>query len=123
MELSHLYNAFAPCSSLESVSLKATFVLSQLVLQRPRRKSSDAENRILLEKRLKQWEEGDFEELLNEGTCRAIQSYLKKCSPKRRGKPSLSHSLANLIFNGRVTEAIQLLSTRKQGRLLSLNPF
>ena len=118
MELSRLYNAFASCSSLESVSLKAAFVLPQLVLQRPRRKSSDAENRILLEKRLKQWEEGDFEELLNEG--RAIQSYLKKCSPKRRGKPSLSHSFANLIFNGKVTEALQLLSTRKRGRLLSL---
>ena len=55
-----LYNAFASCSGLESVSLKAAFVLPQLVLQRPRRKSSDAENRILLEKRLKQWEEGDL---------------------------------------------------------------
>ena len=48
------------------------------------------------------------------------QTYLKKCSPKRRGKPSLSHSFANLIFNGKVTKALQLLSTHKQGRLLSL---
>ena len=48
-ELSHLFNAFAEGSSLESVALKAAFVLPALLLQRPSKETKDKMNRTILE--------------------------------------------------------------------------
>ena len=70
MELSRLFKAFATASSLESVALKAAFILPPLLLQR-HKDLRDGTNRKVLDRRLKSWKQGHLQELLAEG--RTIQ--------------------------------------------------
>ena len=121
-ELSRLFKAFAEGSSFESVALKAAFVLPALLLQRPSKETKDKMNCTILERRLKEWKDGDFYELLVEG--RSIQSHRFNQQSKRRSGStmSLSSSFAHLLFQGKVDAALQLLSSQHHsGKVLSLN--
>ena len=58
-ELSKLYRAFAERTALESIALKATTVMSVLLLQKPSHKSKPKDHSACLERRLRSWTEGD----------------------------------------------------------------
>ena len=73
-ELATLYQAYADASALECVVLKACTVMQCLLLQKPHTKSKVKEHSVYLERRLKLWQEGNIDILLNEGRC--IQKHL-----------------------------------------------
>ena len=101
-ELSRLYQAFGEGSSLESIALTVAGFLPSLLLQRPCSNSKESTNRLTLSRRLKQWKEGDFRALVEEG--RAIQAHHKnKFNRMKRlnDESSMSKSFSNMIFQGR----------------------
>ena len=107
LELTRLFTAYGEASALESIALKAAFVCCGLLLQLPHRRSKPREQLACLERRLSLWKDGLIDELLLEG--RTIQNRLpgsrrtknsSKCTANR------SWTFANLMFRGKVREAI-----------------
>ena len=117
-ELSRLFSAFATCSALEPIALKAATVLPLLMLQRPNHSSKIKAHIQCLIKRLDLWKAGDLFSLLEEG--RAIQDRLHKPLSKRK-EQQLSRSFAKLMFEGKTQAALQLLSDKGKGGFLHLN--
>ena len=113
-KLSRLYSAFASASSMESIALKATVVMPILLLQKPQQKSKIKYHIACLERRLRVWKEGNFNELLLEG--RTIQNRLPK-SNKPNPTQNQSHTFANLMFAGKVKAAIDLSRTERSSIL------
>ena len=119
-ELSRLFMCFGTSSALESVTFKAIAVLPSLLLQRLRSKSKDAVNRTILERRLQLWKQGEFLALLDE--CRLLQFHAVKNRFKKRGKGmSVSSTFANLMFQGKISEALELLCEKGSHRVLQLS--
>ena len=81
-ELSRLFNAYYPGSCLEGVTLKAAMTLPILVLQKPFATSKTCDHVQCLERRLKLWQKGDLEALLEEG--HSIQHRLSSSHSNRR---------------------------------------
>ena len=77
LELSRLYQAYADCSSLESITLKACSVLVALTLQKPNRTSKGKDHVAHLNRRLALWKKDNLSALLDEGQC--IQRHLRFC--------------------------------------------
>ena len=69
VELSHLYQAYANCSSLQSVALKACSIFVALTLQKPNRSSNSKDHVAHLNCRLALWKGGNLSALLDEGQC------------------------------------------------------
>ena len=67
LELSCLYQAYADCSNLESIALKACYVFVTLTLQKPNRTSKSKDHVAHLNRRLALWKEGNLSALLDEG--------------------------------------------------------
>ena len=109
------YTAYAAGTALESVALGAAMVMPQLLLQRPHGSSKLKEHISCLERRMKLWKEGKLDELVREVT--AIQNRLRT---KRRptGSTNVARDFANLMFGGKVREALELLSEKGRGRVL-----
>ena len=120
-ELSRLFLAFSGGSALESVALKAAFVMPVLLLQLSNVKAKEKSNKLLLERRLKLWEEGEFIKLLEEG--RSLQKHRKiyHRTGGHKNNSSLSRSFANMIFQGKMGAALQLLSDDGSSSLLHPN--
>ncbi len=116
-ELSRLFSAFATCSALEPIALKAASVLPVLILQRPHYSSKIKAHIQCITKRLALWNAGDLSSLLEEG--RAIQDRLHKTFTKRK-EQQLSRSFAKLMFEGKTHAALQLLSDKGKGGFLHL---
>ncbi len=117
MELSRLFQAYAEQSALESVALQAITVMSILLLQKPTRKSKPKEHASCLERRLNTWSTGDIDGLVTEGRC--IQKRLPKSAPSKRQDENLAHSFSNLMFLGKTSAALDLLSQKGKGGDLS----
>ena len=118
-ELARLYRAYAEGSAQESVALKAVTILPSLLLQRPHVKSKPKDHIDCLQRRLQLWKDGDIISLLEEG--RALQYLLEKNNlPQKSGKDHLARSFAKLTFEGKVNQALQLLS-HSNGGLLHLH--
>ena len=109
-ELAHLYKAYAERTTLECITLKVAAIMPGLLLQKPHRSSKHKEHKECLERRLKLWKEGDFEALLAEG--RTLQLYQTKRIPHRMvynlGKLDLL--FAKKMFEGKVKDALRLLT-------------
>ena len=121
-ELSRLYQAFGEGSSLESIALTVAGFLPSLLLQRPCSNSKESTNRLTLSRRLKQWKEGDFRALVEEG--RAIQAHRKYKFNRMKqlnDELSMSKSFSNMIFQGRVDAALRRITDQEKGGLLHLN--
>ena len=117
-ELSRLFSAFATKSSLESIALKAAFLFPHLVLQCSSPKTHSKDITAHIDRRLSQWHQGAFSELLCEG--QTIQSHL----PKRNTLPKnyqLAREFANLMMDGKVGQALRLLTQKSKGHVLDLN--
>ena len=117
-ELARLFKSFAEGSALESVALKACTLMPILLLQKPARKSKPKDHILCLERRLCSWKDGDFEELLREG--RTIQQHISKVSPPYKDE-QVSRSFANLMFQGKTSSALRLLTEQNKGVVLHLN--
>ena len=60
-ELTHLFNAYAQASALESIALKACVVACALLLQKPHFSSKSKSHVKALERRLNAWRAGDID--------------------------------------------------------------
>ena len=118
-ELSRLFRAYAEGSALESVALKAITVMSILLLQRPARNSKTKDHSSCLERRLHSWQAGDINGLVLEGRC--LQKRLPKTTSRKRCDENLVRSFSNLMFNGKTSAALDLLSLKGKGGVLHTN--
>ena len=107
-ELTRLFNAFGEGTALESIALKAAMLLPILVLQKPNKTSKAKDHIKLLERRLTQWSNGEFMDLMDE--CRSIQHRCKWVKSSSSTKEQLARSFSNLMMMGRVKSALRLLS-------------
>ena len=96
-------------------SLKAALTMPHLLLQKSKRKPKRRDNVLCLERRLSLWDEGKIDELLTEGCC--IQSRLKQQTISYRCKDN-GRAFANLNFQGKLKEALRMLSPDHRGGLL-----
>ena len=118
-ELSRLFRAYAEGNSLESIALTAAMTLPSLLLQKPHRSSKAKEHVQCLERRLKLWEEGDVEGLLQEG--RTIQQRLLRSPQIARIEQQRARSFAKLMMEGKVRAALRLLSEQEGGPPMALD--
>ena len=117
-ELSRLFRAYAEGSALESVALRATTVMSILLLQKPARNSKPKDNSSCLERRLQLWQVGDVNTLVLEGRC--LQKRLAKNLSRNRREQDLMRSFSNLMFKGKVKAALDLLTRKGKGGVLHI---
>ena len=119
-ELARRFDAFATESAFDAFALKAIMTLPALVLQRPHAKSKTRDHIQCLQCRLALWEKGDISELLMEG--RAIQRSVKAMSSRRdsRDDATTARKFAQLMMEGRVRAALQLLTSETRSSILSL---
>ena len=107
-ELSRLAGLFSNKSDSRCWSLSAFTLAPLLLLQKPSRKSKDADHRKLLESRLTLWRAGDFDSLLREG--RVIQKPLNYRPPS---KQLCDDKFISLMRQGRVSEATGWLDSAR----------
>eukprot|EP00116_Pleurobrachia_bachei_P006789 sb/3467051/ len=103
-ELTRLGNLFANSPAAECYALSALTLAPSLMLQKPSKKSKNAEHKELLERRLKMWKNGQFDELFKE--AKAIQKPLK---PRPPSKELCENKFISLMREGRTTEATNWL--------------
>ena len=66
--LSRLFVAYGERSPMQCIALKAAAILTPLLLQKPMGKPTYRDNLEHLTRRLQLWEDGNIEELLEEGS-------------------------------------------------------
>ena len=103
---------------MESIALKAAMTMPALLLQRPHRRSRNADHISLLKDRLARWKCRDNESLLHEGNT--IQSRLKQMHDRDRDATS-ARTFARLMEVGNVKAAIRMVSDGPTQGSLSLN--
>ena len=117
-EITLLFEAFANASALESIALKASFVMQILLLQKPSQKSKSRDHVIHLNRRLELWRQGNISSLIQEGKC--IQRYLVN-----RSRPPddnvIAKNCSKMMEQGKVRSALQYLSRNSTGGVLSLD--
>ena len=105
---------------MESVALKAAMIMPSLLLQKSHRSSKAKDHVAQLERRLKSWESGDIDCLLQEG--RTIQKRLTSSSNKfTMSDEHLARSFSNLMMVGKVKAALRLITNHSKGGLLPLD--
>ena len=103
-ELSRMFRAYADCSALESVTMKAAMVMPALLLQKPQPRSKAKDHVLHLERRLQLWGNRNLRELLDEG--RTIQRQLIQNPPKQQ--EDTARIFAKLMMEGKVRAALRL---------------
>ena len=117
-ELTRLFKAYAECSSLEGIALKAAMSLPILILQKPHQNSKTKDHIKCIETRMIKWSAGNIADLLAEG--RTIQRNFKMSANKPTSQ-HLSTTFARLMKEGKVRAALRLLSNHENGAPLSLD--
>ena len=118
-ELARLYQLYADASPLENIALKACSVMQSLLLQKPFVKSKTKDHCSCLDRRLKQWLEGDIKALLSEGKC--IQRHLTSQTYKSLEFEKITRGFNRLMLQGKVHQAVRLISNVEKSGLLSLD--
>ena len=119
-KLGRLYRAYAEGSALKAIALKACTVMPILLLQKPFRTSKQRDHSACLDRRLRLWKKGDIETLVSEG--RSLQQHLTKNGPSSsKNYCNLARSFARLMFQGKTTAALQLLSQQGKTGVLHLD--
>ena len=99
-------------------SLKAAAIITPLLLQQPSGKPTYRDNVNHLSRRLQLWDEGNINELLNEGAT--IQAQLT-ASKKAIDDTTLAKRFASMIFNNNFKGAMSLVTEKGKGGILALN--
>ena len=119
-ELTRMFQAYADASALESVAFQAAMAMPALLLQKPHPKSKAKEHTLHLDRRLKQWMNGDIEGLLEEG--RTIQHRLNSHHNQSQRSPEhTARVFAKLMMEGKVRAALQVISEDNSWGLLNLD--
>ena len=115
-ELSKWLEHFNAKSRCQTFAMKTFIVLPALLLQKPSAKSKRHEHKALLEKRLEQWNRKEILELLRSG--RTIQK--RRVSGQNTKKEDTARKFANLMFEGKVTHAVRMLTDEENQGVLPL---
>ena len=119
-ELTRMLRAYADSSALESVAMKAAMVMPALLLQKPHPRSKAKDHTLHLERRLRQWSEGDLEGLMKEGYT--IQHQFSRQNQNRsRSAQQTAREFAKLMMEGRVRAALRLIAEDSNGGPLQLD--
>ena len=100
------------------MSLKVIMIMPGILLQKPSFKSNSKQHGETLSRRLVQWFNGDFDELVRES--RTIQSMLPKTKPKSDPE-HIAKTFAKLMLQGKVRAALRLLDSSSSSGILQLN--
>ena len=109
----------AESSPLADSALKLLMCMPKMLLQKPYRKSKTKQHSTYLNKRLDQWENGNFEELMKEN--RDIQHKLRQSLPKKDTTEHIAKCFAHLMLQGKVHAALRLLDKNEELGLAELN--
>ena len=90
-----------------------------LLLQKPHAKSKVKEHTVHLERRLKQWQEGNIDVLLHEG--RSIRKHLVSSGNQMPDQERTARIFNWQMLQGKVNAALRLLSCDNSGGVLSLD--
>ena len=82
-------------------------VLPSLMLQKPSATSKSRDHTKALERRLQQWNEGKFLEILREGTI--IQQKITSSQGRSRSTDDIARVFSKLMFEGKVKAAIKFI--------------
>ncbi len=110
--LTRLYLAWAECSPLESIALKAAAIMVPLLLQQPMGKGNHRANTDHLLRRLALWDDGCIAELLKEGST--IQKQLN-VSRKSLDDSSLAKRFATMVFNNNLKRCDVIVVRESEG--------
>ena len=116
-----LFHAYATGYALECVALKAAMIMPILLLQRPYAKSKDSDYVKLLTRRLSLWDRGDIDSLVSEG--RTLQHQFSQSAKHKLVSDDalVARRFSQLMMSGKVKDALRLLSSVLDGRVLSLD--
>ena len=112
-EAARILNLYNYNTSRKLIALKALMVFLPMMLQKPIRTSKAKDHCNYLQKILKLWEEGKFNEILRE--CMEIQKRLQVDQQKSRF--NLNKTFTRLMLSGNVSQAAKLINRRKGGVL------
>ena len=114
-EIVFLFKGYNEAAGLESIALRAAMVMPALLLQKcnPRMKTSEVKK--CLERRIEMWKKGQIDELVNEG--KVLQQRAVNLS--RKDDDEVARRFANLVFHGKMKEALRLLSSTSTRGCLS----
>ena len=117
-EMARLFNSYAKASSMEGVAIKAAMVFPVLVLQKPFKSSRSKDHSKCIERRLKDWQAGQFISLFEE--AKSIQSRLNATTAFQQRK-ARARRFTDLMMMGKVRAATRLISEENQAGMLPLN--
>ena len=110
-ELTFWLETFNSQENLNCIAMKVFMILPALLLQKPSKNSKSKDHSERLEKRLKLWKTGNFEDLLREG--QEIQKRL--LASKQKHNKDKAKVFSNLMLQGKVTAALKMLSQEEIG--------
>ena len=110
-EISNLINAWCQKTEWREVSLKSLMILPSLLLQKASPKYKSSENKEMLERRLKLWQNGQINDLLGESS--AIQSRLA-AGRSTSSSEETTKKFTNFIINGNKNGALRLLENNER---------
>ena len=115
-----MFRAYADGSALESVAMKAAMVMPALLLQKPHPRSKAKDHTLHLERRLRQWSEGDLEGLMKEGYTIQHQ-FSRQHQNRSRSAQQTAREFTKLMMEGRVRAALRLIAEDSNGGPLQLD--
>ena len=114
-EMTRLINEWSSKSPDRDICLKAVMIMPSLLLQKVSVKSTHAENKRHLERRLQLWKDAQIEELLMETS--AIQRRLADNNKRNMNNEEVARRFSKLMMQGKVNPAIRLLNEESTGVL------
>jgi len=106
-------------SKLNSIAMKAFMVIPALILQKPSRTSKAKDHTIAVERRMKEWKNGEIAKLLKD--AKAIQLKLKSSVGKVKTPAEIAKLFARLIMHGKIGAAMKLLDKESCSSVLPLS--
>ena len=120
LEVTRMFQAYANTSALENIALKAAMVMPALLLQKPHPKSRAKGHTKHLDRRLQLWNEGNLENLMEEG--RTIQHhFIRGHHNQSRSAEQTARIFAKLMMEGKVKAALRLISDHSNVGSLNLD--
>lgn len=118
-ETARLFHSYASRSPLEQIALKCIAIMTHLILQKPFLKSKTKDHIHHLSRRMELWKDGNITELLCEARL-LQQRYQTSCLTSNR-IDDIPRRFTTLMQNGKLSNAIRLISEKTKGGILPLN--
>ena len=95
-------------TTFKGIAIKVFMILPSLLLQKPFANSKTKANILVLQERLKKWNEGKIDEILRE--CMQIQNKLTATKHRNSNSEDIARIFAKLMLQGKVNAALRYLS-------------